>query len=50
MRGLRDPSEQSLEPLRENRMERDAGGIDGEEGGWQVFMVVKEKRRGRPHD
>jgi hypothetical protein len=46
MRGLRDPSRQSLERARENGVERDAEGTDSEEGGGQVFMVVKEKRRG----
>jgi hypothetical protein len=37
MRGSRDPSGQSLERARENGMDRDAGGTDGEEGGGQVF-------------
>jgi hypothetical protein len=46
MRGSRDPSGQSLEQARENGMEKDAEGTDGEEGGGQVFMVVEEKRRG----
>jgi hypothetical protein len=46
MRSSRDLSRQSLERARENEMERDVGGTDGEEGGGQVFIVVEEKRRG----
>jgi hypothetical protein len=42
MRGSRDPSAQSLERPRENRMERNAGEMDGQRGGGPVFMVVEK--------
>ena len=36
----------SLERARENRMERDAGGTDGEEGGRAGIYGRREKQRG----
>jgi hypothetical protein len=41
MCGSRDPSGPEAWSRR-GRIERDAGGIDGEEGGGQVFIVVEK--------
>jgi hypothetical protein len=46
MRGSRDPSGQSLERARENGIERDTGGTDGEEGGRAGIYGRREKQRG----
>jgi hypothetical protein len=43
MRGLRDPSGQSLERARENRMEKDTEGVDGKEGGEGRYLWSSRK-------